>query len=145
MNATREYCRTFSATTKHVIHPDSPDKTLCGYNVSAPCAETLRRNREFYYGLETCGRCEKSAVSRGLVEGPEIYREEKPRVIRYAERFNGVACIIDADYSSTLCGFGIGESDARTDTTGLKPCKSCGQRAAEDGYYHADDQAEAQA
>ncbi|GIH95286.1 hypothetical protein ACFFMN_23285 [Planobispora siamensis] len=144
---TREYCRTFSATTKHVINPDKPGKTLCGRNVMSKCAGILPHMRDMYYGLPTCEGCETSATKRGLVEGPEIYREYAPKIIRYVERFTGTACIVHADYPhGTLCGVGINDdSERRADTGGLPVCTDCQTSATEEGYYHADEQTAASA
>lgn len=32
---TKVYCRTHSATTKHVENPDRPGRTLCGHQIRA--------------------------------------------------------------------------------------------------------------
>uniref|UniRef100_UPI003F495F54 hypothetical protein n=1 Tax=Nonomuraea sp. CA-251285 TaxID=3240002 RepID=UPI003F495F54 len=139
---TREYCRTFSATTKHVVNPAKPDKTLCGARVSTHCAGILRHMRDMYYGLPTCEKCDASATRRGLVEGPEIYREYQPRVIRYNARFDRLACIEDVDIlneerggTATLCGYGANISKRLDGLQGRKVCPDCQAQAEEDGYY----------
>jgi hypothetical protein len=143
---TREYCRTFSATTKHVVNPANRDKTLCGARVSTYCAGILRHQRDFHYGLETCAKCEAGAAKRGLVEGPEVYRPYQPRVIRYNARFNGLACIEDVDMvdekrdgTATLCGVGANLSKRLDGPQGRKVCPDCQARAEGDGYYHEEE------
>lgn len=65
------YCRTNSATTRHIINPDDQSKTLCGSRVALP--EFYRgedgawrmAGRSYMYDLPGCVRCDKSATRRG--------------------------------------------------------------------------------
>ncbi|MBP2703503.1 hypothetical protein JOL79_06785 [Microbispora sp. RL4-1S] len=142
----REYARTHSATTKHVINPDKRERTLCGHVVRLEFAGCLPHSRDYTYGLDTCGKCERSAQRRGLVEGPEIYREYAPRIIRYVERFRGTACIKNVDYPSTVCGYGVGDEAGRDrdDVAHLRPCRECRTRASDDGYMTPEEYAAAE-
>lgn len=140
---TREYCRTFSASTKHVVNPDKPGKTLCGAGVAMLCAGTLPHNRNEFYGLPTCAKCEAGATKRGLAEGPEIYRAYQPRVISYVKCFQNVACIANVDMVTeetgrtfSLCGTGANISTRLDNPQGQPVCPGCQARADEDGYYH---------
>lgn len=67
------YARTFSATTRHIIKPDTGGKrTLCGHAICLPdeyiddAGKLARPDRWMILDLPPCGRCERSATSRGL-------------------------------------------------------------------------------
>lgn len=69
------YCRTFSATRRHVVNPCNTEKTLCGQAVSLP--EIYRDDRTdqlvtaepwMIRDLTPCQRCTKAMRTRGLVD-----------------------------------------------------------------------------
>ncbi|MGW0485813.1 hypothetical protein [Nonomuraea sp. NPDC003214] len=130
----RVYCRTFSATTKHIANPDAPRRTLCGHNVQMYGFHTSREHRWMVYDLDTCGRCERAATARGLAEGPEVFRPHAPRVIRRLER-GGQAHVEDADSRTiTLCGYACGKNAYLDADTGLPACPACAELADRQGY-----------
>lgn len=70
------YCRTYSATTRHIIKPGTSQRaTLCGHRVMLT-EEYLSESGELQWAegwmiidLPPCQRCESSAAKRGLRRG----------------------------------------------------------------------------
>ncbi|GAA3136801.1 hypothetical protein GCM10010466_29520 [Planomonospora alba] len=61
MNETRKYVATkHSKDSNHIAKPESPEKTLCGKDVTGEGTD----------GFKTCGNCARLADRRGLVDAP---------------------------------------------------------------------------
>ncbi|MFE5621715.1 hypothetical protein ACFQ8S_06835 [Streptomyces virginiae] len=66
------YCRTFSATARHIINPEARTRTLCGHAVSLPdiykddSGNWVRPDAWMILDLPPCKGCERSANSRGI-------------------------------------------------------------------------------
>lgn len=133
---TRVYTATTTGTRKHVENPDTPRVNLCGSSVDLYGRDTTRAHRWMVYDKPACADCGQAAAARGLAEGPEVYREEQPRVIRYLTR-DGVPHIEDADCKTvTLCGYACGRN-ARIDNPATDVCPACMEIADRYGYQPA--------
>lgn len=133
----RVYVGTFSTTAKHVENPDRTRQTLCRRRVSLYGRDTTRAHRWMVYELPTCEVCEQAATRRGLVEGPEVHREEQPRVIRYLMRL-GAPHIADVDcVAVTLCGYACGRNAHLDDPGQAEVCGECVDIAARLSYQPA--------
>jgi hypothetical protein len=70
--AAAQFCRTHSATTRHIVKPEDTRKTLCGGRVSlrehftGDDGQPMTCEGWMVRDLPQCERCERSAAKRGI-------------------------------------------------------------------------------